>query len=421
MESHLTGFSNENGSDFFGNGSTGNGDGEPFDYSMDQVNTQEQIMSPSPAHKLLNPMNESPSYPTLNFDEIGTPLLPTGLDKTILDPQRSEGAPTPSKITTAPVKHVIEEPVPCSSLSSSSPQPVERSIGSKSLLGPNCTSRNATMSEITAEGHSVPIDPQSPKTRPPPWISENYTPEKAMGDMTLPSTDLDGALSSLQPQCWLSSTAIELVLSLCSSKSFRVFDPLAYDVGQPEIKNFKPTPSNVQYALLPLYYREHWTLALFDLENHTITCYDSLPGQNSIAHKDALLKFANYLTVETFQWTFQYGSQAKQENFYDCGVFLLVTSLHIFAGSTCPLFYDCSLWRALFHALLTVKCQTELPTTKWRLSSSTSIDDENDGMWFLVVFHIPLANNLLRPRLNQKDLSKPQAATRTGEERRGSC
>ena len=52
---------------------------------MDEVNTQEQIMSPSPAHKLLNPMNESPSYPTLNFDEIGTPLLPTGLDKTILD------------------------------------------------------------------------------------------------------------------------------------------------------------------------------------------------------------------------------------------------------------------------------------------------------------------------------------------------
>ena len=201
---------------------------------------------------------------------------------------------------TAPVKHVIEEPVPCSSLSSSSPQPVERSIGSKSLLGPNCTSRNATMSEITAEGHSVPIDPQPPKTRPPPLISENYTPEKAMGDMTLPSTDLDGALSSLQPQCWLSSTAIELVLSLCSSKSFRVFDPLVYDVGQPEIKNFKPTLSNVQYALLPLYYREHWTLALFDLENHTIICYDSLPGQNSIAYKDALLKFANYLIVETF-------------------------------------------------------------------------------------------------------------------------
>ena len=369
-ESHLTGFSNEDSPGFFGNESTENGDGEPFDHSIDEVNTQDQNMSPSPAYKLLNPMNETSS---------GIPLLPTGLDNTILDPQRSEGAPTPSKITTAPLKHV-KEPVPCSSQSSSSPHPVERSIGSDSHLEPNCTSRNATTSKITAEGHSIPIDPQPPKARPLPWICQNYTPEKATGDMTLPSTDLDGALSSLQPQCWLSSTAIELVLSLCSSKSFRVFDPLAYDVGQPEIKKFKPTPGNMQYVLLPLHHREHWTLALFDLEKHTITYYDSVPGQNPIAHKDALLKFANYFTVKTDQWTFQYDNQAKQENFYDCGVFLLVTSLHIFADSTCPLFYDCSLWRALFHALLTAKCQTELPATKWRLSSSTSINDENDGM-----------------------------------------
>ncbi len=390
MESDLDGAGDEHGPDFFTDESTGNSSEEPFDYSFDGVITQEQIVSPSPAPKLLDPIDKSSSYPMLNLDEIGASLLPdlstsqTDLVHTIPDPQRSEGAATPLKTMTAPLKPVIEELVSCSFQSSSSPQLVER---------------------FAAEGLSVPID----------------TPEKATGDMTLPSTDLQGALSSLQPQCWLSSTAIELVLSLCPSKSFRVFDPLAYDIEQPEISNIKPTPNNVQYALLPLYHREHWTLALLDLKNHTITYYDSLPGQNTIAHRDALLKFADNFKTETFRWTFQYGNQAKQENCYDCGVFVLVTSLHILAGSICPPFCDCSLWRALFRALLTIKCQADLPATKWTLSSSTRVEDENDGMWFLVIFCIPLADNLPRPRFDQKDLFKPQTATRRGQERRGSC
>ena len=376
MESDLDGPSDENAPDLFADGSNGNGDEEPFDYSIDEVITQERIVSPSPAPKLLNLTNKSSSYPTLNLDKIGAPLLPdlstspTGLDNTILDPQRSEGVATPSKITTAPLKPVVKEPASCSFQSSSSPQLLEQFVGSKSLLGPNCTSRNAIVSGIAAEGLSIPID----------------TPEKAMADTTLPSTDLQGALNSLQPQCWLSSTAIELVLSLCPSKGFRVFDPLAYDIGQPEIKNIKPTPNSVQYALLPLYHREHWTLALFDLKNHTITCYDSLLGEITNAHRDALLKFANNFKIETFRWTFQYGNQAKQENSYDCGVFVLVTSLHILADSICPPFYDCSLWRALFRALLTIKCPAELPAPKWKLSPSTRVEDENDGMCFLVIF-----------------------------------
>nr|AUW31015.1 hypothetical protein [Cladonia uncialis subsp. uncialis] len=362
MESDLDGRGDENGPDIFGDESNGNSSEEPFDYSIDEIMNQERIVPLTLAPKLPDPTSKSSSYMTLNLDEIDTPLLPnlstsrTGLDNTILDPQRSKGAATPSETTTAPRKPVIKELVSYSFQSSSSPQLVERSIGSKSLLGPNCTSRNAIVSEIAAEGLSLPID----------------TSEKATGDINLPSTDLQGALSSLQPRCWLSSTAIELVLSLCPRKSFRVFDPLAYDIGKPEIRNIKPIPNDVQYALLPLYHREHWILALFDLKNYTITCYDSLPGQNTIAHRDALLKFANNLKIETFQWTFQHGSQAKQDNLYDCGVFVLISSLHILAGSICPPFYDCSLWRALFRALLTIKCQTELPV------SSTRVEDEND-------------------------------------------
>ena len=273
MKSDPDGFSDENDPDCFADESNGNSGDNPFDYSIDEITTQERIVSPSLTPKLL-----------------------ALTDKSSLDPQRSEGAATLSKTTTTAVK---------------------------------------------------------------------------------PSTDLQGALSSLQPQRWLSSTAIELVLSLCPSKSFRVFDPLAYDVGQPEIKNFKPTPNNVQYVLLPLYYREHWTLSFFDLENHTITCYDSLRGHSTIAHRDALLEFANNFKIETPQWTFQHGNQAKQDNFYDCGIFVLVTSLHIFADSICPPSYDCSLWRTLFRALLTVKCQTELPAMKWKISPSTRVEDED--------------------------------------------
>ena len=247
MESDQDGPSYEHGPDFLADESTGNSSDEPFDYSIDEVVTQEQIVSPSPAPKLLDPTNKSSSYPMLNLDKISAPLLPdlstsqTHLDSTIPDPQRSERAATPLKTMTAPLKPVINELVSCLFQPSSSHQLVE------------C---------FAAEGLSVPID----------------TPEKATGDITLPSTDLQGALSSLQPQCWLSSTAIKLVLSLYPSKSFRVFDPLAYNIEQPEIRNIKSIPNNMQYALLPLYYKEHWTLALFDLKNYTIISYDSLPG-----------------------------------------------------------------------------------------------------------------------------------------------
>ena len=341
-------------------------------------------MSPSPASKLID-LTDKSSYPISYLDEIGAPLLPTGLDNTTLNPQESEGAATPSKPTTAP-------------LSSSSPLFVERFVGSKTLPGPDCTSKNAVVGETTAEGLPIPINPQPLETQPLPWLSQINTPEDATGEPTLPSTDLEGALSSLQPQCWLSSTAIELVLSLCSSNSFRVFDPLTYDIGQPETKNIRPTPEDVQYALLPLYHREHWTLSLFGIKNHTVTYYDSLPGQNIAAHKDALLKFANDIKPGTFQWTFQFDDQAKQKNFYDCGVFVLVTSLCIFAGSACPPFYDCCLWRAVFRALLTVQCENELPATKGEGDFlSTRVEDENSGILFLINLYIPLANKLPDP------------------------
>ena len=351
-------------------GSNGNNSDKLIDYRINKVTTREQIVSPSPAPKLTD-LTDKSSYPIPYLDEIGAPLLPTGLDNTTLDPQESEGAATPSKPTTTP-------------LSSSSPLSVERFIGSKTPPGPDYTSKNAVVGETIAEGLSVSINPQPLETQPLPRLSQINTPENATGETALPSTDLQGALSSLQPQCWLSSTAIELVLSLCSSNSFRVFDPLTYDIGQPETRSIRPTPEDVQFALLPLYHREHWTLSLFDVKNHTVTYYDSLPGQNIDAHKDALLRFANDFKPETFQWTFQHNDQAKQKNFYDCGVFVLVTSLHILTGSVCPPLYDCCLWRAVFRALLTVQCENELPATKGEDFLSTRVEDEQNGMCFLI-------------------------------------
>ena len=366
MEADPDAFSGENSPDCYMDESNGNNNDKTIDYGINEATTQEQIVSPSPASKLIDFTDKS-SYPIPYLDEIGAPLLPTGLDKITLDPQESEGASTPSKPTTTP-------------LSSSSPLSVELFIGSKTLPGPDCTSENAVVGETTAEGLSVQFNPQPLETRPLPWQSPINTPENAR-ETTLPSTNLEGALSSLQPQCWLSSTAIELVLSLCSNNTFRVFDPLTYDIGQPETRNIRPTLEDVQYALLPLYHREHWTLSLFDVKNHTITYYDSLPGQNIDAHKDALLKFANDIKPGTFQWAFQYDDQAKQENFYDCGVFVLVTSLHILASSVCPPLYDCCLWRAVFRALLTVQCVKELPTINGEDFLSTVVEDEI-GMWF---------------------------------------
>ena len=129
-------------------------------------------MSLSLAPKLLDLTDKLSSYPRLDLDEIGAPLLPIGLDNTILNPQMSETVATPIESTTAPLKSVIEKQVSCSFQTSSSPQLVERFVGSKSLLGPNCTSRNTIVSEMPAEGLSVPIVPRPLGTRALPWLSQ---------------------------------------------------------------------------------------------------------------------------------------------------------------------------------------------------------------------------------------------------------
>ena len=197
MKSDLDGFSDENDPDCFADESNGNSGDNPFDYSIDEIITQERIVSPGPAPKLLALMDKSSLYPIPNLDEIDTALLPTGLDNTILDPRRSEGAATPSKRTTTALKPIIEDPVSCSFQLLLSPHLAERLIGLKSQLGLNCTSMNVIVSEIAAEGISVLIEPQPLENQSLPWLSRIYTLDKATGDITRLSIDLWGVLSSL--------------------------------------------------------------------------------------------------------------------------------------------------------------------------------------------------------------------------------
>ena len=147
------------------------------------------------------------------------------------------------------------------------------------------------------------------------------------------------------------------------------------DSRKPGISNRYLAMCNTFYYLSIIESIGHFVL--FDLKNHMITYYNSLPRQITIAQRDALLKLANNFKIETSQSTFQHGDQAKQENFYDCGILVLITSLHIFADSIGPPSYDCSLWSAFFRALLTGKCQTELPAMKWKISPSTKVEDED--------------------------------------------
>ncbi len=129
-----------------------------------------------------------------------------------------------------------------------------------------------------------------------------------------PSNDVEGALDSLREGCWLSSTAIELVLALfVSARSHvRVVDPSYISVADPLSVSRKP-PLSVDdrktLIVVPLLDRHHWTVAFLHLETGIIDHFDSLSMEPSRI-ETALLTFGQRLShahprLASLTWRFR--------------------------------------------------------------------------------------------------------------------
>ncbi|KAI4265803.1 MAG: hypothetical protein L6R38_009167 [Xanthoria sp. 2 TBL-2021] len=188
----------------------------------------------------------------------------------------------------------------------------------------------------------------------------------------LPTTDREGAVGTLRPGEWLSATAIELVLSMCFVQEVRVYH--GFSLLQPSTSDRLGQPKII---LLPIHHQSHWILAKVGVESRLITLYDFLSDALVGLAKQALLHFCTPLADDIASWSFIAVHSPTQTNDYDCGVFLLITALHILAGSDLPSSYNCSVWRTIFEAMLggsnnAPTCQTSEETMEHHVNNPYS-------------------------------------------------
>jgi len=135
-------------------------------------------------------------------------------------------------------------------------------------------------------------------------------------DSNIPPSNRNGAVSSLQPGQWLSSTAIEMVLDIFSvSSSILILDPgyIAAASAQGPVKRVLLTSAH-SLILIPLHHSAksspHWTLAVLDLGKQDIQHFDSLRRDYSMDANERLRAFTKHLDeqfptrFENKTWTF---------------------------------------------------------------------------------------------------------------------
>ena len=206
------------------------------------------------------------------------------------------------------------------------------------------------------EGSLGMRSPMSPSPAAP-------SPQQPLNPDKLPTTNLAGALSTLEPGKWLSASAVELVLSTCCPENARIIDSACFNLGanNPTSSNLRPCGDHVAKVFLPIHHGNHWTLAILNRQARIVTHYNSLPTKSTF--KDALDRalpiFMSNIAGDKTYPTITYEELCSQKNSYDCGVHVLITALCAFvnyAPSTCV---DTKLWRLIFRALLTETLQTE--------------------------------------------------------------
>lgn len=172
-----------------------------------------------------------------------------------------------------------------------------------------------------------------------------------------PDADVMGALTSLEPKHPISATAIQLVLETFASAGCRVLDPLFLNTNKgagkpPALKGLDP---QVERLIVPLHHdkAQHWTLAFIDIPSHKTRHFDSLPLKSANRVKRVLEEFATSLDERSNDpWVTTTESFCRQNNSFDCGIYVLVAAIFLMAQQQPPTdLHDCSPWRLIFRAM----------------------------------------------------------------------
>lgn len=213
--------------------------------------------------------------------------------------------------------------------------------------------------------------------------ASNGAPEQELRPLLvsqMPEANLQGALKSLSPRRWLSSTAIELVLKLLPSSQIFVFDPSYFSLSQPRQIEISKSSAPARQLLIPIHDRSssHWTLAILDRDARVVEYYDSLPGNSDNAARDSILESIR-LDDSAAPWGFLRKSTPVQLNGWDCGVHVLVVAflrLTRSAPDEVPSSMDSSLWRQVFRDMLCKGSTPDIIARNIRANTDAKTDTE---------------------------------------------
>lgn len=243
---------------------------------------------------------------------------------------------------------------------------------------------------------------------------------------TLLHSDTIGALSSLEPLKYVSSTAIELALETftVNTVEWQVLDPSAVHTGPTTLRwqSLRPT---TRALLVPVHHPGiadvldrgspratadvgHWTIAKLALDKRTVEIYDPLPGNALRARTWALIKATIDVVLPSpipdspthRHWVLQDADDniMHQSNEFDCGIYTIVYGI--------------------YHLL---ECTDRLPSKinplAWRAALSIALLPERS----LATFPRPLTVEQEDQPVNASDMLSAIKLIEQGDERLAGC
>ena len=171
----------------------------------------------------------------------------------------------------------------------------------------------------------------------------------------VPDTDQIGALKSLSPNAWVSATTLELILDCIKPEHCRVlnsgFVPQEVDkLSEKKLLRLKDETK----LWLPLNHGDHWTLAVVNFHETTITVYDSSPTSHYEQDIDNVMQaltsyFNRHEKLQGPEWKTNQQRQHQQCNSDDYGIFVLIFALSDATGLPVPLQIHSLQWRQIFR------------------------------------------------------------------------
>lgn len=212
--------------------------------------------------------------------------------------------------------------------------------------------------------------PYSPRPQLPPSSSPNLriplapagreaAPAFPLAPVNMEALVSQEALERLQDGCRLNDEAIHAVLERITPSTFRIIELSLPPSGRWDDWARAERHYNLDFGttnvLVPLYTPrlEHWALLRFNLENSRVTLFDSYRAgmrPNEVEAMTIAIAKAIGRDWAAENWRFKIIDMPQQRDDIECGIFLLVASLHIVADMPLPEQLNPRLWRQVFRS-----------------------------------------------------------------------